>query len=124
MSRLEQGDAAMSGAVLESALFALKDGVTREAFMATVESMSQWAAEQQGFVSRELFEVGDGRWIDIVRWATMADAMHAGEVFMESEACRISFALMDESSVQVTHANPVIEVVHPAESNGSSGSNG
>ncbi len=62
--------------------------------------------------------MGDGRWIDIVRWATMADAMHAGEVFMESEACRISFALMDEASVHVTHANPVIEVVHPAGSNG------
>jgi hypothetical protein len=43
----------MSGAVLESALFTLKDGVTREAFMATVEGMSLWAAEQQGFVSRE-----------------------------------------------------------------------
>jgi hypothetical protein len=35
----------MSGAVLESALFTLKDGVTREAFMATVEGMSLWAAE-------------------------------------------------------------------------------
>jgi hypothetical protein len=35
----------MSGAVLESALFTLKDGETREAFMATVEGMSLWAAE-------------------------------------------------------------------------------
>ncbi len=104
----------MSGAVLESAAFGLKSGVTREAFLETVAGMSTWAAEQPGFVSRELFEVGDGRWIDIVRWATMADAMHAGEVFMESEACRLSFALMDESSVQVVHATPVIEVVYPA----------
>jgi hypothetical protein len=103
----------MSGAVLESAAFGLKAGVTREAFLDTVPGMSNWAAEQPGFVSRELFEVGDGRWIDIVRWATTSDAMRAGEVFMESEACRISFALMDESSVQVLHASPVIDVVYP-----------
>ncbi len=104
----------MSGPVLESAAFALNVGVTREAFLATVPGMSSWAAEQPGFVSRELFEVGDGRWIDIVRWATMADAMRAGEVFMESEACRLSFALMDKSSIQVVHGTPVIEVVYPA----------
>jgi hypothetical protein len=104
----------MSGAVLESAVFGLNEGVTREAFMATVPGMSAWAAEQPGFGSRELFEVADGRWIDIVRWASMEAAMGAGEVFMESEACRLSFALMDESSIQIMHGTPAISVVHPA----------
>ncbi len=103
----------MSGAILESAAFALKAGVTREAFLATVTGMSNWAADQPGFVSRELFEVGNGRWIDIVRWATMTDATRAGEVFLESEACRVSFELMDEASIQVTHGTPAIDIVYP-----------
>jgi hypothetical protein len=104
----------MDGAVLESVVFGLRSGVTRDAFYETVEGMSNWAAAQPGFVSRELFEVGDGRWVDVVRWATMEDAMRAGEVFMESEACRVSFALMDEASIQIVHGTPAISVVHPA----------
>jgi hypothetical protein len=104
----------MNDTILESAAFALKAGVTREDFVETIEGMSRWAAEQQGFVSRELFEIADGRWIDIVRWATIEDAVHAGEVFMESEACRLSFSMMDEASVEVVHGTPVIPVVYPA----------
>jgi hypothetical protein len=41
----------MKNAILESAVFALKADVTREAFVETIDGMSIWAAEQSGFVS-------------------------------------------------------------------------
>ena len=90
--------------VLELVVFKLNDGATREQLLDTVDPVSEWIAEQPGFVSRELSYDADGdRWIDVVRWRTMEDAHAASERAMTSPACAPMFALIDMESTLMLH---------------------
>jgi len=90
--------------VLECVVFATVDGVDRDDFMEAVEESMHWARAQEGFVSRELFETDDGRWIDTVRWASM-DAAHAAAAGIGTAPATQAFvAKIDGPSVQMLHA--------------------
>ena len=100
--------AAQAEKVLELVVFRLRDGVSREQIVGTADAVSDWAAEQPGFVSRELAHDAEGdRWIDVVWWETMADAQAAAELAMSSEACAPMFALIDMESTLMVHADLV-----------------
>ena len=91
--------------VLELVVFKLRGGVSREQFLGTVDGVSSWAGEQPGFISRELSYDADGdRWIEVVWWRTMDDAHAAAERAMDSESCAPMFALIDEESTLMLHA--------------------
>ena len=105
----------MADKVLELVVFKLKEGVAREELLATVDPVSAWAAEQPGFVSRELVHDAEGdRWIDLVWWRTMADAKAAAELAMGSESCAPMFALIDMESTLMVHGEPAIAPVGAA----------
>ena len=90
--------------VLELVVFKLKESVTREQFLGTVEPVSAWISEQPGFVSRELSYDAEGeRWIEVVWWRTMEDAHAAAERAMTSESCAPMFALIDMESALMAH---------------------
>ena len=94
--------------VLELVVFKLREGVTREEFLGTVDGVSTWAAEQPGFLSRELAYDGDGdRWIDVVWWRTLDEAHAAADRAMSSDACAPMFGLIDEEATLMLHAEPV-----------------
>ena len=100
--------AAQAEKVLELVVFKLRDGVSREQIVGTAGAVSEWAAEQPGFVSRELAHDAEGdRWIDVVWWETMADAQAAAELAMSSESCAPMFALIDMESTLMVHADLV-----------------
>ena len=100
------------GRVLELVVFGLKDGVAREQLLETAGPVSEWIAEQPGFVSRELFEdAGGGRWIDVVRWESLEQAHAAAEAAMTSESCAPMFALIDMESTLMLHGVPAIAPV-------------
>jgi hypothetical protein len=99
--------------VIECVLFSPTDGVDRAEFVAAAAGVSTWARAQPGFVSRELFEVGDGRWIDVVRWATLPDAHVAAESAMTSELCGPFFSMIEMSSMTMLHGTPAIPAVRP-----------
>ena len=93
--------------VLELVVFKLKDGVSGDELLGTVDAVSEWIAKQPGFVSRELLhDAGGERWIDIVRWRGMDDAHAAAELAMSSESCAPMFALIDMESMLMAHGEP------------------
>jgi antibiotic biosynthesis monooxygenase (ABM) superfamily enzyme len=94
--------------VLELVVFKLAKGATPEQLLETADAVSAWAAEQPGFISRELAydEEGD-RWIDVVWWQTMESAQAAAELAMTSESCAPMFALIDMESTMMLHGDTV-----------------
>lgn len=99
--------------VLELVVFRLAAGVSRERFLDTAGAVSAWAAEQPGFVSRELSYDAEGdRWIEVIWWRSMDDARAAAERATSSDACAPMFALIDEGSTLMVHGEPAIAPVH------------
>ena len=97
-----------SGQVLELVVFKLREGVSRERFLGTVDAVSRWIGEQPGFVSRELCHDAEGdRWIDVVWWSTLQEAQAAAEVAMTSESCAPMFGLIDMESTLMLHGERV-----------------
>lgn len=89
---------------LELVVFKLNEGVSREQLLGTVEAVSDWIAEQPGFISRELsYDAEGGRWIEVVWWRTLEDAHEAAELALTSESCAPMFALIDMESTLMAH---------------------
>lgn len=101
--------------VLELVVFKLNEGVSREQFLGTVDAVSTWAAEQPGFISREIsYDAEGNRWIEVIWWKTMEEAHAAAEVALTSESCAPMFALIDEASTLMAHGEPAIAPVYAA----------
>ena len=97
---------------LELVVFGLKEGTTREQFLATNEAASKWMEQQPGFVSHELSYARAGdRWIELVRWETLEDAEAAAEAAMSSESCAPMFALIEMESAIMLHGEPAVAPV-------------
>ncbi|HEX8084232.1 MAG TPA: hypothetical protein VF529_08070 [Solirubrobacteraceae bacterium] len=102
----------MEERVLELVVFGLREGVSRDQFLGTVDAVSRWIGEQPGFVSRELSHDEEGdRWIEVVWWRTLANARAAAERALTSEACAPMFALIDMESALMAHGVPAIPPV-------------
>lgn len=99
--------------VTDLVLFSLKPGSTRDQFLGTVDAVSRWALEQPGFISRDLsYAAAQDRWIEIVRWETLADAERAAEAELSAEACMPMFGLIDWDSIVIMRGEPAIKAVH------------
>lgn len=93
---------------VEVVVFKLRPGATREQLLGTNAAVSEWAARQPGFLSRDLAYDAEGdRWIDVVWWRSLEDAHAAAESAMGSEACAPMFALIDEDATLMVHGEPV-----------------
>jgi len=98
--------------VLELVVFTVKDGVTRERLLGTVDAVSEWARSQPGFVSRDLsYNASQGKWIEVVYWAGLADAEAAAKASETSEQCAPMFGLIDMESALFLHGVPAINPV-------------
>lgn len=94
--------------VVELAIFKLKEGVTREQLLETVDAVSEWARRQPGFVSRDLtYSAQDDTWIDVVWWESLDAAHAAAEAAMTSESCAPMFGLIDLEATQMIHGEHV-----------------
>lgn len=102
-----------SGRVLELVVFSLRDGVTREQLLGTVDAVSAWARRQPGFISRDLsYSAEQDKWIEVVYWASLHDAEAAAKASESSEQCAPMFALVDMQSALFLHGIPAISPVH------------
>lgn len=101
-----------AGRVLELVVFKLKEGVTSERFLATVDAVSEWARTQPGFLSRDLsHDRAEDRWIEVVYWRTLGDAEAAADAAQGSAACAPMFALIDMDSMLFLHGMPAMAPV-------------
>jgi hypothetical protein len=87
--------------VIEWAPFRLLDGVTETDLLAASEALqSDFLATRQGFLRRELVQVEDDRWGDLVYWQDEAAARQAMEAAASSPVCFRYFQLMADADHQ------------------------
>ena len=92
---------------LEIVSFRLKPG-TRAGFVAGNGVVTEWLAQQPGFLSRHLAEREDQSWIDVVRWRSLEQARAAaGRIMAEIGDCQAMQAI-DPASVDMGHAAVVL----------------
>src|SRR5512133_1211036 len=103
--------------VLELVVYKVKEGVSRQQFLATNDAVSSWISNQPGFISRELAYDAEGdRWVDVIWWDTLEQAHAASELSMTSESCTPMFDLIDMESALMLHGVPAINRVDAASS--------
>lgn len=99
----------MSGRALEVVVFELSQGVTAEEFLETTGAVSEWAATQPGFISRDLTRTPDGsKWIDVIWWESLENAQQAAQAAGSSAACAPMFSKIDFGSVTMLHGLPQV----------------
>jgi antibiotic biosynthesis monooxygenase (ABM) superfamily enzyme len=93
--------------VVELVVFGLKDGVTRDQFLASVDAASAWVQTQPGFIAEDLTYAAAGdRWIEIVRWKTLEQAEAAAQAAETDPACAPMFGLIDMDDMLFLHGLP------------------
>jgi hypothetical protein len=87
---------AMNNAVIEWAPFKVKPGIDEKTLLKLSEGLQEgFLAKQKGYRKRELIREEDGQYVDIVWWASIADAEAAMQHIADSPACNAYFAAMD-----------------------------
>ena len=93
----------MARHVIETVLFKLEDGVTKEEFIAAAEKMRPFVEAQSGFVHRRLSCTEDGTWIKHIEWTSMEDAKKAAANLGSSELTRDFGKAIHGPSVRMMH---------------------
>jgi hypothetical protein len=106
---MQQGN---DGQAVEIAIFKVKEGITSDQLLATVDAVSEWAKRQPGFISRDLtYSADSDSWIDVIWWESLDAASTAAELAMTSESCAPMFAVIDLEGTQMLHGVRAIEPV-------------
>ena len=95
------------GAVVEVAMFELKEGIAPKAFLAAAEEATGWLRNRPGFLARELLADNGGKWIDLVRWASLDDAHSAADEFMSATETRALLDAIDPATLRMLHPRSV-----------------
>ena len=89
----------------EIVVFGLREGATHDQLIETDPGLSRWMQAQPGFVDHKLINVGEGKYVDIVRWSSMEEASAAAELAESSPSCAPTFALIDMETVSIFHGS-------------------
>lgn len=93
--------------ILEAVLFELNVGEDREVFLKNA-SITQMKVEQYaGFIQRQLFENDEGQWLDLVWWQSHDEAMKAGELIMQDEACQPFMQAIKADTMKMYHLKTI-----------------
>ena len=95
----------MSRHVIETVLFRLKDGISRDDFVKAAETVNGFVAARKGFVSRRLSCTADGLWIEHIEWADMTAAKAAAADLGKTAPNLPFLSAIDEPSVTLHHGN-------------------
>jgi len=88
---------------IEAAIFSLRRGTDRAEFLAAAEAVTADVRRMPGFLDRELAEGEDGRWLDLLHWASLEDARRAAAEIMRSPASRPFMEMLDPESISMMH---------------------
>src|SRR5215218_400629 len=92
----------------EIVIYRLKADVDRDHFMEVSTRATAWLRDRPGYLGRELLEDDSGQWVDLVRWATMEDALAAASAFMEVPAAAAFMDAVEPESITVLHPRRVV----------------
>jgi len=97
---------------IETVLFKTKAEYSREQVIEAATAVNSVVDNFDGFIARKLAWSDENQsWIDIVYWSDKASAEYAAKEAMKSPVCQPFFQMIDESSMQFMHYNPVIDIV-------------
>ena len=100
-------DAEMDGQ-FEIVIYRLKPEVNRDQFLEISARATEWLRNRPGYVGRELLEDYSGQWVDLVRWATMEDALAAASAFMEAAEAAVFMDAVEPESITMLHPRRVV----------------
>ena len=92
----------------EIVIYRLKADVDRNQFMEISDRATEWLRNRPGYLGRELLEDDSGQWVDLVRWATMEDALAAASAFMEVAQAAAFMAAVEPDSITMLHPRRVV----------------
>ena len=96
--------------VMETVVFRLKEGVTREEFAHAAEKATEFVTAQPGFIARRLSCTGDGEWIEQIEWSGMSYAKAAAAAIGSVEGNRPFLSAIDGPTVQIRHSELDVSV--------------
>jgi hypothetical protein len=97
----------MNNPTLEIVLFKLQEGVSEETFLASAKSIDAWLGSVDGFRQRQLYQDGQGYWIDTVQWDSLEQAHAAAAAMMSLPEGQAFGSLIDGDSLMMIHAYEV-----------------
>jgi quinol monooxygenase YgiN len=92
----------------EIVIYRLKLEVHRDQFMEVSARATEWLRNRPGYLGRELLEDDSGLWVDLVRWATMDDALAAASAFMEVPQAAAFMDAVEPESITMLHPRRVV----------------
>ena len=92
----------------EIVIYRLKPDVNRDQFLEISARATEWLRNRPGYLGRELLEDGSGEWVDLVRWATMEDALAAASAFMETPEAAAFMDAVEPKSITMLHPRRVV----------------
>ena len=93
----------------EIVVYRLKPDLNRDQFMEISTRATDWLRQRPGYLGRQLLEDDNGSWVDLVRWATMNDALAAAGAFMESPEAAAFMNAVEPESVIMLHPRLVVD---------------
>ena len=92
----------------EIVIYRLKSDVNRDQFMEVSARATEWLRDRPGYLGRELLEDESGKWVDLVRWTTMEDALAAASAFMEVPEAEAFMDAVEPESIMMLHPRRVV----------------
>ncbi|SDZ40054.1 hypothetical protein SAMN05444004_11322 [Jannaschia faecimaris] len=96
--------------IIETVMFKLNEGVTREDFAQAAQSMSAYVTGCAGFIARRLSCEEDGTWIEHIEWTDMDAAKAAAAGLGTDPGNAECLSAIDGSSVKMSHSELEISV--------------
>ena len=93
----------------EIVIYRLKPDVDRSRFMEISNRATEWLRQRPGYLGRELLEDESGLWVDLVRWATMEDALAAASAFMDVPEAVAFMDAAEPESITMLHPRSVVK---------------
>ena len=92
----------------EIVIYRLKPDVDRNRFLEISTQATDWLRTRPGYLGRELLEDDNGQWVDLVRWATMDEALAAASAFMEVPEAAAFMDVVEPESITMLHPRSVV----------------
>jgi quinol monooxygenase YgiN len=92
----------------EIVIYRLKAEAHRDQFLEVSARATEWLRNRPGYLGRELLQDDSGQWVDLVRWATMDDALAAASAFMEVPEAAAFMNAVEPESITMLHPRRVV----------------
>ncbi len=92
---------------IEVVIFKTKPGISQEQARKALESLNDHVKKFDGFMGRKISVDENGHWMDLVYWESKSVALKASEEIMKVPAAIQAFEVIDESTMQLFHFDPL-----------------